>query len=431
MLIQKESASEFESLLLEKGFKRVNSSYHSTYPGVDNWIGFDYPTGSFIHFHVHYELVTGLEGFKNYVLPWKSIALDSRVLDDNYHIYTVKYEYELIELYTRMILKQNIVEIIKSSLFGLKVKKSNLQEYEWLKKKIDNDELRLVCEQCYPNCDIGFIVDCLQKSNLNQQEYVKLRRIIIRYFSLFDRKNERFIYFKNFLFKLKNKFKIHHNPYVISKKTSFKSGLIISFLGVDGSGKSTITEEIAKWLGWKYSVSCISLGIGREKKKKLRQLKQNLNMSGTPTKDSSSKKQSLKQAIHFYGFSSIINKDIQKISRFRSNGGIVITDRFPQISYFGVSDGPKILEKYEFLSRREKKNLEIVNQIQPDVVFKLMVPLETLLERRPNDNKELLKKKYDVLKKIHYDQSKMIDVDATVSMEEEILFIKREIWKLL
>lgn len=113
------------------------------------------------------------------------------------------------------------------------------------------------------------------------------------------------------------------------------------------------------------------------------------------------------------------------------NGGIMILDRYPQTQYFGISDGPKILSRYEKMSQKERKLLEIVKDIQPDVVFKLDVPVEVSKARRPNDDEEILKKKYAILKDVAYPEAKTFTIDGTVPLEEELLTIKRMIWKLL
>ena len=430
LLVEKGDLEKFEIILLNLGFKKVNSPSFSDYPGVDNWIGFDYDTGKLIHFHVHYELVTGLEGFKNYVLPWRNIAMNSRILNREFNIYTVSYEFELIELYTRMILKQNIISIIKSYLFGFSINDNNLKEYNWLNSRINLDNLKLIIDECYSSQDNKFVMYCLRKHYLNRSDYFRLRKLIKRYLDLFNRNNSNFIYFENLIFIFKNKFL--KNKFKISKKTSKKSGMIISFLGVDGSGKSTVSEAITKWLGWKYSVLNISLGIGREKKKNINKIKSSIkkyvNYSNVKA---GAKNQKLRTAFNFWRFSKKVNGDIKRINRYRYNGGIVITDRYPQTKFFGISDGPKIFDKFHWLSKLEKRNLNIANIIHPDVIFKLILPVEESVKRRPDNNILLLQQKYDVLQNIKYDKSLIINVDASMNIEDEILFIKREIWKLL
>src|SRR5439155_17069655 len=58
----------------------------------------------------------------------------------------------------------------------------------------------------------------------------------------------------------------HWNRYldtqVPEKRTLPHGGLIVAFLGVDGSGKSTATKEITRWLSRKVDVVSIYFGSG-------------------------------------------------------------------------------------------------------------------------------------------------------------------------
>ena len=98
ILVDRMSSCAYEKSLLQLGFKRFNSQDFSRYPGVDDWLGFDPETGKLIHLHTHYQLVTGLSGFKNVVMPWSSIALTNSVIDTSTGIKIVCPEFELIEL---------------------------------------------------------------------------------------------------------------------------------------------------------------------------------------------------------------------------------------------------------------------------------------------------------------------------------------------
>lgn len=130
-------------------------------------------------------------------------------------------------------------------------------------------------------------------------------------------------------------------------------------------------------------------------------------------------------------FAKQIRKDILKINSYRLNGGIMVVDRYPQLQFFGIADGKKIDPIYTKMSKKESELLSIVEDIQPDLIFKLIVPVEISKKRRPEDSIEMLKAKYEILEKIEYKKSKIIKVDATQPLQEELLFIKREIWKNL
>ena len=73
----------------------------------------------------------------------------------------------------------------------------------------------------------------------------------------------------------------------------------------------------------------------------------------------------------------------------------------------------------------------MAERILPDLVFKLMVPVEVSMSRRPEDAEAVLRRKYEILQAVEYPGARTIEVDATQSLEQELLFIKKKIWENL
>ena len=67
------------------------------------------------------------------------------------------------------------------------------------------------------------------------------------------------------------------------KKILSKNGIAIAFIGADGSGKSTIVNDITKWIKWKLEVKQIYMGI--PKRSILLYLLNNLLTSSTTTSE--------------------------------------------------------------------------------------------------------------------------------------------------
>ena len=61
------------------------------------------------------------------------------------------------------------------------------------------------------------------------------------------------------------------------KKVLENGGCIIAFIGCDGSGKSTVSREILKWLNWKNDVEYFYMGSGNGEVGLLTLLKQRLS----------------------------------------------------------------------------------------------------------------------------------------------------------
>ena len=125
-------------------------------------------------------------------------------------------------------------------------------------------------------------------------------------------------------------------------------------------------------------------------------------------------------------------KLIRKAHIYAKNGGIVITDRYPQTQFFGIADGPKIKGSASFLGKIEQKNLMYCAQNRPDMVIKLQAPFDIIMERRKAENEEdEIRKKIKVVSELEFDGAYVICKDASMPFDQEILEIKREIWKCI
>ena len=452
ILVDRMSSCAYEKSLLQLGFKRFNSQDFSRYPGVDDWLGFDPETGKLIHLHTHYQLVTGLSGFKNVVMPWSSIALTNSVIDTSTGIKIVCPEFELIELYTRIISKMGPLKRLKSILNGFSLSSSDMREASWLRERINKDKFNSFINLCfgenrhseastYMSDSISakdarsLLIDVSGVLRWNRRECGSC----ISWRSYWHKKKTR---------EKKKKKKRFFAPKIFAKKTPHCGGLMICFIGVDGSGKTTVSDEIAKWLSWKLETSRVGLGFGRFKKSYRYKIKQKIKMligrSNTSTKmlDYESKYFSPDSPIDksfknrrkqkkWVRFSKEIRRDIIKIHSYCLSGGIAVIDRYPQLEFRGLSDGPKVNCAFPDLVEEEYNNLAIVNDIQPDLIFRLIVPVKLSKDRRPEDSLEVLQKKFEIISAIKYPKSLIVDIDATIPLDEEILEIKKVIWSNL
>lgn len=447
ILVDRRSAAAYEAVLRSLDCKRFRSPKGSVYPAVDDWLGMDSETGTFIHLHTHFQLITGKSGFKNYVLPWGRIALDSRKKDPETGLYFPAPEFELIELYTRIPAKISLRKDLRAMLKGYSLKGGTLREAQWLWQRVDKDALGEMLIRCFGSMAQSISADLFFKEHFTAGEYRHWRSRMLSVLNLHQRGGMEAVNLRSNIHKLRIKIlgklkKLRFTPGYQQKKFCHTGGLIIAFLGVDGSGKTTVTTSIHSWLSWKIETSLMALGVGRRKQSAMYKLKQKikalLGKKSSPKGQGKTKEEPIprtwknyrKQA-YMVRFAKQINRDIRRIHGYRLNGGIMITDRYPQLDYFGIADGPKVNQAFPKLQRQERKSLGIVREIQPDLVFKLMVPVEVSIQRRPEDPVESLQRKYEILKNITYSNAEVIEVDATRPLEEELLFIKKKIWEHL
>lgn len=98
-------------------------------------------------------------------------------------------------------------------------------------------------------------------------------------------------------------------------------------------------------------------------------------------------------------------KTLARADAYRKKGAIAIFDRYPQMEYAGINDGPKIrsyIDRFSIpkpikryfnrLADKEENNLKKALAIQPDVVIKLLLDPEESIRRKPEESLEVVKK---------------------------------------
>lgn len=458
VLLSKDNKAAGEDILKNLGFLHCKSQYGSRYPGVDDWIGFDKDTGSLIHLHLHYELVTGHKGMKEYSLPWRTVTLKTRVLNEDYSVYTIEPNLELVTLYTRIGLKADFKSLIRCHKGKFKLPKDIKREIDWLKERADMEQVRQLFDFYYGN-KAGEIFEIVKKDRIASSDYLKLKKISESIFKknsrvkCFRRLCEIFFFaYQRWIKKLIRKF----YP-IISKKIPISGeGISIAFIGQDGSGKSTVTSDIKKWLTWKIEANRFYLGSGdhydglmkRLIAKGIKVKHQNNGETKSGREKLPKRKKNLKNLLS----SVIVSWNMLMIARraycvmhnaekYRKKGGISLLDRFPQMQFEGISDGPRIANAYrrngldfisnKWLAKREYNYFQKIQQWQPSLVFKLMLPPEESIRRKPFENYENVKEKHKITKSLKFDSSLVYEVDATQEYQQELIFIKNKIWDML
>ena len=69
LLVARTDSSRFRKVLCQHDFKPALSPPLNIYPAMEDYIGYDRETGLLVHLHIHYQLILGEMGVKNYRLP--------------------------------------------------------------------------------------------------------------------------------------------------------------------------------------------------------------------------------------------------------------------------------------------------------------------------------------------------------------------------
>ncbi|EIC83317.1 ATP-binding protein [Serratia sp. M24T3] len=206
---------------------------------------------------------------------------------------------------------------------------------------------------------------------------------------------------------------------------------LISVIGSDGSGKSTVCEHLITCVEKYGPAEMVHLGkqagnvervvvkfpfMGRFLKKSIANNKVKVD----------------KAAPGPLAASVIMIFVIRRLLRFRrmlalrQQGNIILSDRFPQVEIPSAFDGPTIPEKIkgnrfvQWIAQREWKAFEWMTQQKPDLVIKLNVDLDVACARKPDHSRNSLAKKIAVVPLLNFVGSEVVNIDANLPLAEVI-----------
>jgi len=424
LLIHKDSIYTFQNVLFQFGFKRRISTANKQYYGMEDYIGCDPISARLIHIHAHYQLIFGGSRRKNYVIDQEEIIWNNIRFNEEFNLYTVNPEFELILLILRTSLKIkfNSKNMIKLLLGREIIPLELLNEYDYLQAKVDSSKFLTIIE-----C-LSVDFSSVQKVKfLFANHQINSFSFFVNRFRIIESLSDYSIHSKKELRLAETVRKLA----LTNSRSYFSSvGMRIAFVGCDGSGKSSIADDIRKWLAWKLSVEAIYMGM-QKKKVSRRKLYNILNRVILHTVFASK----YREYIHLTN-AKAREANYRKSRKFARSGAIVLFDRYPFKEFWDMEqpmDGPRIRKN----SKKKKYERSLYSKIgQPDLVFVLNVSIENSMARKSNQgisqNETLIKSKVKAIQRLiseKSDNSKYICIDANKPYDEVILKIKKSIWE--
>lgn len=439
ILISDNSLQEGCKLLRKSGYMLCHTQYGARFPGIQDWIGVDSNTGTMIHVHLHKKMIAGHSGVMEYILPWNEIAFSTRVFNEEYGLYVLNPSLEIILLYTRLGIEHSSKKL-KKVRKGWVLKESTQVEIKFLKERCEEKVCSEMAMSLFPSC-YNQILEFIHKNDLSTSDIKSLSKIVKKGCSRWLRYSRLTVIAYRLYKPIEDKFRsvyyreIHH----CSKRKTPASGkgLTVAFLGQDGAGKTTVTKNLIKWWHWKMDVKYVYLGSGDNYTSWKKKLSRKIPSTGvfklfrflltlTDIRDVTKK----------------AYRNILSAEKYASKGGLVVYDRYPQLDYPGICDGPKIRVRLQeklgqgllskllmYLADSEEKNIKRIVAHHPDVVIKLILPPEESIRRKPQEKLEAVKQKHEIVKSLEFKGSDVYTIDATMPFDEELIMIKNIIWQ--
>lgn len=327
VLVSDRHAKKFASVLSKCECIKVHPQFGSRYPNVEEWVGFDRETGKLIHLHVHFRMITGTKYLKEYVLPWHDLALSTKIFEESTGVYRIEPNLEFVILYMRIVLKQpkTIHEMDRFELSS-----EYRKELLWLRQQISRESLSNLLGQIWRE-EQASILQTILKKKLSKDDFAKLQELardkayIVKRGKILS--NSQISIVRSRLIGMKFLLKGWlGNVSFTTLKTLYGRGCVFIFIGCDGSGKSSVTEQICKWLEWKMDCQNFYFGIGeRYKKPFIYKISQSEWVPDVIRKICS---------MLFFYYVSVRCRYMRKIVDFYTDqGGIAVCDRYPQTQF--------------------------------------------------------------------------------------------------
>ncbi len=441
--------TDLDILFLEKDKEKITDLFralkairfeavkHKRYDKIDDFLAVDEASLSLIHFHVHYQLDIGEKNVKNYRLPFSEEIVDSRVKHPEIDFWTSSPEHELILLVLRQTLRvpEHTFRVKKLP----KICKNAGKEHEWLKKRAVREKVESICDAWFPE-DIASKICEVAFKEMTVKNIHGLGRVLRPHAEKYR------TYEKSIFHDIKREYAMEKAKRsskmgipVPGKRTFPNRGLMIVFVGSDGSGKSSLADFVAGFFSKKIDVLKVYFGHGRSNKSLLLTLTGGIDRALRKTFKLISLKTELPRIIKYSGVTLSKKQMFKKAEKARAKGMLVVCDRFPQTDHDNINDGLRMNEYkisrnpiLKHLSKWERNTYELRESVVPDIVFKILVDPGLAFERKGGSTKiENVRRKNEIVRMMKIPEgAKTIEImNAGISLEELKGAVLRHIWR--
>jgi hypothetical protein len=461
ILVDRRHADVFSAVLHLHRLKPVQLPVNLRYPAIEHYLGFDADSGRMFHLHVHYQLVLGERFVKNYRLPLETQFLDSARLRNGIKLPSP--ELELMVLSLRAILKYRLRDLIKDVL---EIRSPGIPEpmFAEIRFLLQQTSMERIASALADNADIvpsATVQSFLRLMSEDRRAGYRLWRL--RSALRRDMKGYRryhllaasVLYARELLRNTKPFKRLR-----TGRMTLPRGGVAVALVGVDGSGKTTLSQTLAAWLQWKLDARVFYIGSKQPSRRSnfLYLVFRAFRRSQRVLSQFASERGILCSAVSTMRDAALCGHHLSVAhDRFRSyqagrdaavNGSFVLFDRFPLWSPASwedsrLMDGPHIPSvvgqtRSTLLQVMGQREQSVYSEIKlPDHILMLDVSPIVSLQRKPDHNPETIEAKTRALRNIRDGSgalppgSSLICLDTDRPLEEVISELKGKIWNIL
>ena len=429
LLIDPAQSVRFYQILKTLAIKRLVSPPEKQYPGMSDYLGFDRETGRLIHLHVHEKLIIGQQHTKNYHLPIEQLLLEDCASQSG--VRTPQAAAELMILTIRALIKLDCIAIPRYLMQHRAFPQAIVDEFKSLADRCDGTTFRSVVVRSGIPVDASVlwnVVKCVQGDRLGAITIMRARRHVFR--AIRDYRLDSGI--GATIRGIRRRFcclPLVRRLFRARKKVMPDRGCITAIVGADGSGKSTLVADLAKWSSWKNTTVSAYLGIPKT-----------MYVNGLNLIVSILRRLRLKAAQRFVSSVRWLH-----VARYRGRtmagcaaaaaaGGLVVLDRYPMKAFRDMAepmDGPRLRKENSDSPQAVLEETYYDNLPHPDLIIVLKASLGTLRRRKSDLPMSTHEAKVAAINAITATEAGISLVDAEQPYTDVLLEIKRHIWEAL
>jgi thymidylate kinase len=449
MSIPPEQERALTQLMREFGFVAFDSRPWQRFAGGSDWLGLEEESGTLLHVHLHTRLLTGADGVMEQELPWLEMMNASLRRDPATGLAIPPPAFDAHLLVARETVKSrnfrsHILRLLRREPSSADAE----EELAWLLARCGEEDLdhwgaamwgRQRWRRMQPAFREGCVSDPAAFALLSSEIWDALRPhrigtapgVALRFIAL---RGVRAVHGVRARFT---------GTTLSGKRLIGRRAPVIAIVGSDGAGKSTVAADLERWLSREIDVATVYFGTNhgwfrRSRAMTIRLLptrRRKARRAAQPMAEPASSTFPLwLQAFKWCVMARVRLYHQRRAQRLALGGTTVLADRYPQNEVHGTYDGPSRLDQpgigllARALQRDEHRSFSRLAETRPDLVIKLIVPVEVAQARKVDHDPLSLAEKVRLTRIIGFNGALVVEIDATQPLEAVLRDVRRHAW---